>query len=120
MSLIPPRSVGFKSLEPRSIPTEWLALDLGRGELTAMSLGLENPDRILLLDDALARRTAQAAGLDVWGTLKIMLEAKASGLITAVEPLLMRLADTGMWFSEELAERILALAGETKTPSQGE
>jgi predicted nucleic acid-binding protein len=53
-------------VEPRAIPSEWLTLDLGAGELAVMALALENPGRIVLLDDGLARRVAQAAGLDVW------------------------------------------------------
>lgn len=68
------------------MPSEWLALDLGPGELAAMALALENPDMIVLLDDQLARHTAQAAGLSVWGTLRVLLEAKSFGLITKVEP----------------------------------
>ncbi|WP_207213844.1 hypothetical protein [Sorangium cellulosum] len=62
----------MKIVDPRSKPSEWLALDLGAGELAAMALALEHPSRVILLDDALARRTAQAAGLVVWGTLKIL------------------------------------------------
>src|SRR5215211_7145111 len=40
-------------VNPKSMPSEWLAL--------------ENRARIVLLDDMLARRTAQVAGLQVWG-----------------------------------------------------
>lgn len=58
-------------INPKSAPSEWLALDLGAGEIAAMALALENPDRVVLLDDMLARRTAQVAGLPVWGTLKV-------------------------------------------------
>jgi len=100
-------------VNPRATPSEWLSLDLGPGELAAMALALENPTRILLLDDMLARRTAQAAGLTVWGTLKVLLEAKAQGLTDKIEPLINRLSDTGMWLSEEIRQRILELAGET-------
>src|SRR5436190_4584243 len=59
----------LKVVDPKHMPSEWLSLDLGRGELGAMALALENPDRTVLLDDGLARRTAQAAGLTVRGTL---------------------------------------------------
>jgi predicted nucleic acid-binding protein len=55
----------MKIVDPQSMPSEWLALDLGAGELAAMALALENRSRVILLDDALARRTAQAAGLVV-------------------------------------------------------
>lgn len=97
---------------PRSVPSEWLTLDLGAGELAALSLALEHPDRVVLLDDGLARRIGQAAGLTVWGTLKVLLEAKSQGLTPAVAPLLLRLEQAGMWMSASIRQRILALAGE--------
>lgn len=73
-------------VEPRHIPASWQAQELGRGELAAMAIAREKPGRIVLLDDGLARRTAQAAGLEVWGTLKILLEAKNQGLTTEIKP----------------------------------
>jgi predicted nucleic acid-binding protein len=100
-------------VNPKSMPSEWLALDLGAGELGAMALALENPDRIALLDDMLARRTAQVAGLQVWGTLKVLLEAKSQGLIEKVEPYITKLSEAGMWVSAEVKQRILVLAGES-------
>lgn len=60
-------------VDPTNTPSEWLSLDLGPGELATMALALEQRNRVVLLDDLLARRTAQAAGLTVWGTLKILL-----------------------------------------------
>jgi predicted nucleic acid-binding protein len=95
------------------MPSEWLALDLGEGEIAAMALALENPMHIILLDDMLARRTAQAAGLHVWGTLKVLLEAKSQKLVDKVEPFVVRLTDAGMWVSIEVKQRILTLAGES-------
>ena len=100
-------------VNPKSMPSEWLALDLGAGELGAMALALENPDRIVLLDDMLARRTAQVAGLQVWGTLKVLLEAKSQGLIDKIEPYVTNLSEAGMWVSAEVKQRILVLAGES-------
>jgi predicted nucleic acid-binding protein len=102
----------LRVVNPKSMPSEWLALDLGAGELAAMALALENPTRIILLDDMLARRTAQAAGLSVWGTLKVLLEAKSRGLVEKVEPFVAKLNDSGMWISTDLKHRILKLAGE--------
>jgi hypothetical protein len=99
-------------VDPRATPSEWLSLDLGIGELAAMALALENRSCVVLLDDMLARRTAQAAGLSVWGTLRVLLEAKAQGLTGQIEPFVRRLGETGMWLSDEVRQRILALAGE--------
>lgn len=100
-------------VNPKSTPSEWLALDLGAGEISAMALALENLDRVVLLDDMLARRTAQIAGLQVWGTLKVLLEAKSHGLIDKVEPYVTKLSDSGLWVSAEVRQRILTLAGES-------
>jgi predicted nucleic acid-binding protein len=74
---------------------------------------LENPDRIVLLDDMLARRTAKIAGLQVWGTLKVLLEAKSHRIIETVGPYMSKLSDSGMWMSAEIRKRILKLAGES-------
>lgn len=109
----PRRYPWLEVVDPRATPSEWLSLDLGPGELAAMALALENRTRVILLDDLLARRTTQAAGLRVWGTLKVLLEAKSQGLTERIEPLVDRLSETGMWLSAEIRERILALAGET-------
>ena len=102
----------LRVVEPENTPSEWLSLDLGSGELAAMALGLENPGKIILLDDLPARKIAKAAGLTVWGTLRILIEAKSEGLTEAVEPLTDRLCQKGMWLSDDIRRRILVLAGE--------
>jgi predicted nucleic acid-binding protein len=99
-------------VNPKAMPSEWLSLDLGPGELAAMALALENPSRIVILDDMLARRTAQFAGLQVWGTLKVLLEAKSKKLIDRVEPYIDKLIESGMWIADDVRQRILALANE--------
>lgn len=103
----------LKVVNPKSTPSEWLAADLGAGEIAVLALALENPERVVLLDDMLARRSAQAAGLQVWGTLKVLLEAKSHGIIEKVEPYVSKLGDSGMWISVKIKERILKLAGES-------
>lgn len=103
----------LKVVNPKSTPSEWLAVDLGAGEIAVLALALENPERVVLLDDMLARRSAQAAGLQVWGTLKVLLEAKSHGIIEKVEPYVSKLGDSGMWISVKIKERILRLAGES-------
>jgi predicted nucleic acid-binding protein len=103
----------LRIVNPKSMPSEWLALDLGAGEIAAMALALENSSHIILLDDGLARRTAQVAGLQVWGTLKVLLEAKSQGLVDKIAPYVSNLSEAGMWVSAEVKQRILVLAGES-------
>ena len=104
----------LRVVDPITVPSEWLASDLGPGELAALSLALENPERIILLDDALARRIAQTAGLTVWGTLRVLLEGKSRGLVESLNPLVDRLEQAGMRISSSLRLRVLALAGESE------
>jgi predicted nucleic acid-binding protein len=98
-----------------TVPSAWMSLDLGSGEVAAMSLAFENVDCIVLLDDPVARRAARAVGIQYWGTLKILLEAKAAGLIPGIAPYVDRLASSSILLSTENRQRILALAGETPT-----
>lgn len=109
---MPAATPGFAVVNPRSMPSEWLSLDLGNGELAALALALEHPGRVVLLDDALARRTAAAAGLHTMGTLGVLLEVKKRDLIPAIEPYVDCLADAGMWLSPEIRKRVLVIAGE--------
>lgn len=99
-------------VDPQSVPSEWLIRDMGPGELAALALALENPTRVVLLDDGVARRIAQAAGLMVWGTLKVLFEAKTRGLTKSIAPLIQELETAGMWISEDVRRRILILADE--------
>jgi len=109
----------LRIVNPQAMPSEWLALDLGAGELSAMALALENPGRVILLDDMLARRTAIAAGLNVWGSLKVLLEAKSQGLVDRLGPVVNRLHEAGMWISADVKHRILELAGEAGNQKLG-
>ncbi len=77
-----------------------------------MALALAYPQRVVLLDDSLARRIAQAAGLEVWGTLRVLLEGKAQGLTDSIQQLVGQLETSGMWLSQTVKERVLRLAGE--------
>jgi hypothetical protein len=78
------------------MPSEWLALDLGAGELAVLALALEHPQRVVLLDDGRARRIAQAASLTVWGTLQVILEGKAQGLTERIARHIDQLRAAGM------------------------
>jgi len=51
--------------------------------------------------------------LTVWGTLKVILQAKDGGLIDKIAPVVDQLTDSGLWVSGEIRQRILALADES-------
>ena len=95
-----------------TVPSAWMALDLSSGEVAAMSLAFETRDCVVLMDDPLARRAAQDVGLQCWGMIRILLEAKGRGLTNEITPYVDRLASSSLLLSKENRRRILALAGE--------
>jgi len=125
--LIPPAVAREVSSDPWTLPT-WIQVcppaehvdervrsaDLGAGETEVLALGLETPDAWLILDDARARRLAADLGLRVLGTAAVLLEAKRTGLIPHVRPLLDALIETGFRLGPRVYASILDKAGETE------
>jgi hypothetical protein len=89
-----------------------LVTALGAGEAEALALALAVPTELVLLDDRLARQVAGNLGLRLSGTLGVLLEAKRTGLVSEVNPLLVRLQELGFRVAPGLVARIARLAGE--------
>ena len=85
---------------------------LGSGEKEVLALGLEAADSLLVLDDRDARRHAITMGLDITGTVGILLLAKECGIIDLVQPALDRLQGLRFRLSAETRRIVLNLAGE--------
>lgn len=115
----PDRYQWLEVVDPRVVPSEWLNVDLGAGELAVLALALEHSECTVLLDDRQARRIAQSAGLNVWGTLRILIEAKSRGLVHRIVTHVDGLENAGMWMSDAIRRRVLALAGEEESDRAG-
>jgi predicted nucleic acid-binding protein len=102
----------IRILRPESAMATALSPDLGPGETQALMLALERPESIVILDDALARRFAGTLGIRFTGTLGILIDAKRTGCLEAVAPLLDRLHDLGFWLDGRTKSAVLRLAGE--------
>ncbi len=89
-----------------------LAVDLGVGETEVLSLALESPDAIVILDDLLARKAAGKLGIRIIGTLGILLEAKRKTLIPEIAPILDDLEKLRFRLSDETKKAVLKLAEE--------
>ena len=85
---------------------------LGPGESEAIRLALETHPPWLILDDRPARRLAISLGIPVIGTLGILLAAKRKGLLTALQPILDELMQTGFFVAPALYRQVLADADE--------
>jgi len=94
-----------------------LVVNLGPGEAEALMLALEEKEVVVVLDDALARRMAEALGLYLTGTLGLLLDARRAGLIPAVRPLLDRLQALRFRLAPHTYAAALHLAGESEATS---
>ena len=96
-----------------SISGAILAAKLDAGETAALALALEIRADALLVDERRGHQVAVQLGLKTIGVLGILLQAKTSGLIPQLRPLLDSLEQTAQfWIAPKIRQRILQLAGE--------
>jgi predicted nucleic acid-binding protein len=82
-----------------------LSWKLGRGESEVISWANRNPRYEAIIDDRAARRCASALGLQVRGTIGVLLAAKKSGLIPALAPVRGLAKDSGFRISDTLLDK---------------
>jgi uncharacterized protein len=102
-------------LEVRSVSTAGANTDpeLDDGEREAIALALELGIERILLDEREARQVAHQLGLQVMGTLGILLLAKNNQTIPQVRSLLDAMINTAQyWVSDTLYQQVLKRAGE--------
>jgi hypothetical protein len=85
---------------------------LGQGELEAMALYKRLQAEFLLIDDHRARKVAHLNGIEVVGTLGVLLRAKESGLVAEVRPLIVTIQAAGVHYGGEVLSEVFRLAGE--------
>jgi predicted nucleic acid-binding protein len=91
---------------------EMLLSDIGKGEAEAIVLAKELKADFIIVDDLKARKLALINGLEVRGTLGILLEAKKKGFIENIKPLIKMLVDNGIRINEKIIRMTLEAAGE--------
>ena len=98
------------SMSPRGTSAayvEQLPDNLGRGERAAIGLSIEAGADLVVLDDREGRRVAQNKGLEVTGTVGVLIEARARGQVVSLPRQLDRLVEAGLWISEAFYERLI-------------
>ena len=82
------------------------------GEASVLALAEEHNARLVIINELKARRYAQRIGLQVTGTIGVLLLAKETGLIDAIKPIIAELQALGLYLSSALIDQALQLAGE--------
>jgi uncharacterized protein len=90
---------------------EQLPSKLHLGERQAIVLAKDR-DAALLVDEREARRVALHLGIGCIGSLRVLTEAKARGIIAQVKPVLDALIAAGLYIGEPLYQSVLRSVGE--------
>lgn len=84
---------------------------LHAGEVEVMILAQEQNADLVIMDDNTAKKTAKFMGLNVTGTLGVLLRTKKEGYIDLIEPIINELINDGLYVSDVVREYVLKEAG---------
>jgi predicted nucleic acid-binding protein len=77
-----------------------------------LSLNIENPGAIVVLDDRAARTEAIRRNIPLLGTAGILLRAKEQGRIAAARPILDAVCQAVLYLTDRVYRTVLRLAEE--------
>lgn len=101
------------SVEPDPLIEQFL-LDLHHGEAEVLTLAIRRKAKLILCDDMDARKIANHQGLNVIGTLAILIKAKSMNMLPLVTPYLDKLRnEVRFWFTDELYHQIKSVVQES-------
>jgi len=86
--------------------------ELDRGEAEVIILAKEKGIKQVLMDEKVARLQAEVLGLNVTGTLGLLLRAKKKGMISSIKPFITKMLENGIWIKDEIVEGMLRDARE--------
>ena len=88
------------------------ASKLDPGESAVIRTALQIGINLVCIDEIVGRRVARLCGLEVTGSLGILLRAKKEGYPFDIKECLENMKEKGIWISAELEKKVLILAGE--------
>lgn len=108
------RQVPWLRVVDVSVPE--LDLGLDPGETAAILIAESLRADLLLIDERMGRSVAEQRGLRVRGTLGVLVQARQSGALLALKPLLDTLVAAGFRIAPALVQEALAHVGEAELP----
>lgn len=106
------KSSWLKVEEVTDIEKPKLLYELDRGEAEVIILAKEKEIREVLIDEKVVRMQAKILGLEVVGTLGLLLRAKKKGVLSEIKPLIEKMLQRGIWIRSKTVKGILREAGE--------
>ncbi|WP_339813445.1 DUF3368 domain-containing protein [uncultured Imperialibacter sp.] len=105
-----PEWIKVKSAPPPFSHSILETLDLG--EASSISLALKTPGSILILDERKGRKVATDLGLEIIGSIRVLLLAKDKKIIPSVREMVDQLSEHKFRFSTHVVRQLLIEAGE--------
>jgi len=87
-------------------------IGLGKGELEAMALYKKINSDFLLIDDKLAKSFAKLNGVNVIGSMGVLILVKERGFIKNIRKDLEKWANANLFISQALIDKVLHSIGE--------
>ncbi len=79
---------------------------IDEGEASAISMSLNMPNSLLILDDIRARKYANSLGINIIGTLGVIVKAQKEGKIDSAMVVIEKMQKTNFRVSDKLIEQI--------------
>jgi predicted nucleic acid-binding protein len=99
-----------------NVPKRVLEWGLGAGESAVLTVALQRTNAVAILDDAMARKSAQTMGIEVTGTLGVAVRAKLHNLIPSAVQVVRALRAAGLYMDSGTISKALSAVDEEWTP----
>ena len=86
---------------------------LDRGEAAVIALALERSAKLVLMDELTGRKVAKSLQLSVTGSVGLLIKAKQTGKIQAIEPFLTAMQKAGLYLSQRFIAEVLKQMNES-------
>ncbi|MEO8209846.1 MAG: DUF3368 domain-containing protein [bacterium] len=81
---------------------------MDKGEASSIALSLEQKDRtLLIIDERKGRKVAKDLGINILGTIGIILKAKENGKINSLKEIIKKLESSQFRMSKQLKDELL-------------